>query len=146
MIEQNIPEKLGFQSFHHYLGSKFFQEMKKMILVRDGHECSFCDNKASLVFFSYRSRKALTGEDTVSVFSSCVRCYDSIHLTKKGIRVGQKSVQQRTMRKAVRYSDLPNIGLMMKDRYVRFQEHTDYISSACQCMTKKDGTVKLKFL
>jgi len=68
-------EELGFNSFHDYLNSSVFSQVKALCFALGGTQCAFCENDGECVQFTKFSPVTMKGKYPEGLFTACQECF-----------------------------------------------------------------------
>ena len=138
--------ELGFPAGHYqYLASKFFQSLKRLVLARDRHRCTFCGDKAENLLHTSTNTETLLGANSANLYSVCSKCFKSLSFTKSGQKLPRQKVATRIFRKFVKISPEHNVGKAVKRRSEKFEEQTKLIRETCQEMLTTKGKIRARY-
>lgn len=90
-----IRELTNSQSYHDYLKSEAWAEIRKRVMSRDGDKCQCCSGKATEVHHTKYTRKNLSGQCIDSLFAICQACHKWIEFDSDGNKLHIKDVRKR---------------------------------------------------
>jgi hypothetical protein len=79
-------EKLGFDSYSHYLNSEMWTSIRQMVLTRDGGKCRVCGRAAVNVHHNSYEVDVLIGRDLSQLVSLCRKHHEEAEFGPGGKR------------------------------------------------------------
>ena len=138
--------ELGFPEGHYqYLASKFFQVLKRLVLARDRHRCTFCGDKAENLLHTSTNTETLLGSNSANLYSVCPKCLKSLSFTKSGQKLPRQKIATRIFRKFVKLSPEHNVGKATKRRNKELEEKTKLIGELCREMLTTKGKIRAEY-
>lgn len=76
--------ELGFRTYHVYLDSGFWRQLRKRVLERDDHACRSCGDRATQVHHVSYARDVILGKNIEPLVSICRACHEAVEFDRHG--------------------------------------------------------------
>ena len=143
--DSHAYKELGFENYDEYLESKFWRLIKDAILKRDKNKCSFCNESATQVHHTSYARPTIIAERTHHLYSTCRSCHYKCHFSPRNKKLYRKTSVQKTLGMAFKKSGSKNYGLMIRDRFIKFEMHDEKLQETLSKCFTKVGKLKKAF-